>query len=63
MKLSKDTKQFVNIGTKLKDSFSTYIVINCFEVGRSKAITLQDLQTKQVLYSMPISKCYGMNIL
>lgn len=63
MKLTSRTKDNLTVGTVLKDSIRTYMISNLWKAGRSTYITLTDTETKQNIYGMPISTCYGMEII
>lgn len=63
MILNSQTKQFIEVGSKLKAFEADYIVTAVIDCGRCKNITIQDMKTKQSIYAIAVSKCYGMEIL
>lgn len=60
MKLNKENKYQVKTGDIIKfyDN-EQYYVLSVLHNGRSVNYTLQDINTKQIIYSFPSSKCYG----
>ena len=62
MKLTAKNKHDICIGTILQDSISRYIVTNIWTCGRSIYVTLTDTDTRQNIYGVSISSCYGMDI-
>ena len=71
MKLDKNNREKVNIGTILKDGYSEYRVINMWAEGKGTAVTLKCIKctypnnewmTGRCLYGEPLSHCYGMEI-
>lgn len=63
MKLTAKNKSDICIGSILVDSISRYIVTNMWTCDRSIYVTLTDTDTRQNIYGLPISECYGMNII
>ena len=73
MKLTKETRNKVQIGTKLSDIYSEYVVTNMWTVHNGKGIlvTLQCLSCNipnhqwmngRKLYGYSLSNCYGMEM-
>lgn len=66
MKLTKDTRYKVQIGTQLRSGDTDWIVTNVISSGlrhKGISVTLTDMQTKQNLYAYPLHKCYGMELI
>lgn len=72
MKLTKNTRNQVKIGTHLKDSISEYVVTNMWPAGRNgMVVSLKCIADNipnnkwligRTIYGEPLSKCYGMEI-
>lgn len=60
MKLNKDTKHAINAGDMLIFSDKEkYIVTNVIPCNRGMCFTIQDINTRQTIYSMPANQLYG----
>ena len=64
MKLNSGNRHDVEIGDILAFSYGdTYIITAVLETGRSVSYSLQDIKTKQNIYCLPSSHCYGAEII
>ena len=66
MKLNKDNKHEVRQGDFLRFSYGDCYRVNTIIPGiyrNAINFTLQDVKTKQTIYSMPSSECYGAEII
>lgn len=62
IKLTKDTRDFVEVGDILEDNSNKYVVTNVIDNPRSKAITVRDANDWRPIYATPISEWYGTKI-
>ena len=62
MKLNKNTRDRVRVGTVLSDSCGRYIVTDVWQCGRAVYLTAADMRTKQNIYGLPVSQWYGCEI-
>lgn len=72
MKLTKDTRDCLEIGDILKDKHDTFVVTNIFASGRcgnGKSVTIKWLKSRDgksdgyTIYGYPMSKLYGLEII
>ena len=62
-KLTKDTRDDIEIGDILADNSNRYVVVNIINNPKSKAITVRDEKDWRPIYADPISNWYGTTII
>ena len=63
MKLNKNTRDKVRVGTVLGDTCGRYLVTDIWTVnGRYTYLTAANMKTRQNIYGLPISQWYGCEI-
>ena len=63
IKLTKDTRDQVEVGDILADNTNRYVVVNVIDLPRSKSITVRDEKDWRPIYGDPISNWYGTKII
>ena len=62
-KLTKDTKDEIEVGDILADSSNRYVIVNIINNPRSKAITVRDEKDWRPIFATPVSSWYGTTII
>ena len=63
IKLTKDTKDMIELGDMLVDNSNKYIIVDIIDLPKSKSITVRDAKDWKPIYSTPINKWYGTKII